>query len=348
MCAYTIGDPVLHGQLFPVCREAFRVAHQMTHSMLETLCKEIKEGDSGTTSIERNFSDRSAVEFSEDQIEMQKTVADVFGIRLSHLQKAAMHIRNSTAQLSAFGWLQHYFTCVGDEEPNTDGEVHLDPVKVKDIYTEYKDDMIMMNSDSVSAKCFEVLDRTAFGELWNKCFSHVKIREYKAVTGKCSTCAALSKVRKESKCKETRAYITTLFAYHRSLLMGERMEYHKRIEEAKINPLGILSLVSDGMAQIHCQLPWRGNIAQFPKCLPQHIQCVRLHNRHTFLYRTFHNVSNTANLQLHTFLLSLHYVIEKEGKQLIINRHLFHLKFFIIVLLHLYFQESYQIPSTYK
>jgi hypothetical protein len=101
MCAYTIGDPVLHGQLFPVCREAFRVAHQMTHSMLETLCKEIKEGDSGTTSIERNFSDRSAVEFSEDQIEMQKTVADVFGIRLSHLQKAAMHIRNSTAQLSA-------------------------------------------------------------------------------------------------------------------------------------------------------------------------------------------------------------------------------------------------------
>jgi hypothetical protein len=31
------------------------------------------------------------------------------------------------------------------------------------------------------------------------------------------------------------------------------------------------------------------------------------------LYRTFHNVANTANLQLHTFLLSLHYVIEKEG-----------------------------------
>jgi hypothetical protein len=95
ICTYTIGDPVLHGQLFPVCREAFRLAYQMTHSMLETLCKEIKEGDSGTTNVDRNFFDRSAVELTEEQIEMQKTVADIFGIRLNHIQKAALVLQRT-------------------------------------------------------------------------------------------------------------------------------------------------------------------------------------------------------------------------------------------------------------
>jgi hypothetical protein len=334
-CSYKIGDPICHGQVFPVCRYAFRLVYKMTKNMLETFSREIKNNH-GPNEEHRGFSDCTAPEFTDDQAEVRAFVEEIFGIKLSHVQNTAMQIRNSTAQLYAYGWLNFYFKCVGDEEPNTHGEIHLDNVKIKDIYLEYKEEMEYLHFDSTSKACFEVLDPTAFATLWRTSFPHVKIRQYKAVSGKCATCAKLSKVRKESKCKKVREYVTYLFSLHRTLLMGERMSYHDRITESKVNPSRILSLVSDGMAQTHCVLPWLANLAQFPKCLPQHIQCVHLHSRHTFLYRTFHNVTNTSNLQIHTFLLSLEYVIKTEGKK----RFIFKYRLFFIKLLYLVYSFS--------
>lgn len=57
---------------------------------------------------------------------------------------------------------------------------------------------------------------------------HVRIREYKAVTGKCRTCAFLSRVRKELRDPSKREYITTLFDFHRTTYMGERQAYAMR------------------------------------------------------------------------------------------------------------------------
>jgi hypothetical protein len=69
------------------------------------------------------------------------------------------------------------------------------------------------------------------------------------------------------------------------------------------------------MQQSHCQLPWLGNLSSFAKAsLPQHIQGVMLHGRKMILYRTFHTLSNTANQQIHTFLLTLERIIETEGQ----------------------------------
>jgi hypothetical protein len=39
-----------------------------------------------------------------------------------------------------------------------------------------------------------------------------------------------------------------------------------------------------------------------------------LHGRGELLFRTFHNVANGVNLQIHTFLLTLEHIIEKEGE----------------------------------
>ena len=66
-----------------------------------------------------------------------------------------------------------------------------------------------------------------------------------------------------------------------------------------------LSLVTDGVAQQHCLLPWSANMYQFPKHLTQHLQGFFAHGRLLRMYRTFHNGSNGANLQIHTFLLIL-------------------------------------------
>jgi hypothetical protein len=53
--------------------------------------------------------------------------------------------------------------------------------------------------------------------------------------------------------------------------MGERLAYYDRIAAAEMYPDNFCSTISDGMAQIHCQLPWFGN--QITKAhVNQHLQ----------------------------------------------------------------------------
>lgn len=80
-------------------------------------------------------------------------------------------------------------------------------------------------------------------------------------------------------------------------------------------PKDHLSLITDGMAQNHSQLPYLANLTSITT-LQQHLQGVYLHGREIMIYRTFHNVRNGANLQIHTLLLSLEQVILKEGNML--------------------------------
>lgn len=73
-------------------------------------------------------------------------------------------------------------------------------------------------------------------------------------------------------------------------------------------------MVTDGMAQNHCILPWQKNLATAVKpTLAQHIQGVIIHGRKTIFYRTFHTVANTSSLQIHTFLLSLEKIRMETG-----------------------------------
>jgi hypothetical protein len=91
--------------------------------------------------------------------------------------------------------MSYFFTLTGDEIPNKD-EIHLEPCRLTEIYEEY-----------VEAKGFSgeaVVSATVFGLIWKNCFSHVKVREFKAVTGKCGTCAILSQARRKYRDKETR------------------------------------------------------------------------------------------------------------------------------------------------
>ena len=47
-----------------------------------------------------------------------------------------------------------------------------------------------------------------------------------------------------------------MHALHRTMLyMDERLEYYKRRQEALLYPDRVWSLIGDGMAQHHCQLP---------------------------------------------------------------------------------------------
>lgn len=60
----------------------------------------------------------------------------------------------------------------------------------------------------------------------------MKIREFKAVTGKCQCCADLSTLRRTHKSQMDREYVTTMHALHRSAYMGERAAYAERRHKA--------------------------------------------------------------------------------------------------------------------
>ena len=161
----------------------------------------------------------------------------------------------------------------------------------------------------------ECLCRQNFGKLWRSCFSYVKIRAHKAVTGKCDACCYLSHSRRTYHDSEARTYITTMHALHRTMYMGERLEYYKRRQEALLYPDKVWSLIGDGMAQNHSQLPYLAAMKDTDR-LPQHLQGVLCHGKMMRVYRTYHNVRNDTNMAIHTFLLAIEELKELNGGKL--------------------------------
>lgn len=63
--------------------------------------------------------------------------------------------------------------------------------------------------------------------------------------------------------------------------MGERACYRARKAEAKKDINDALSIIGDGMAQNHCELPYWANLKQIPG-IKQHLQGVLSHGRYEF------------------------------------------------------------------
>jgi len=200
--------------------------------------------------------------------------------------------------------MDFFFGLMGDQMPSSK-EIHLEPIYVHEVWEEYKRDQISVSNEFCSV--------STFGKLWESCFPHVKIREHKAVGMKCNVCAVLSDLRTTFKDQKNREYLKHLHFLHRSTYMGERLAYYNRRMLGEQMQEEYLSVISDGMAQHHCQLPWSANLNSL-RTLPHHIQGVLMHGRKLNMYRTFHNVGNGANLMIHTLLSSLEEVYIKKKK----------------------------------
>ena len=209
---------------------------------------------------------------------------------ISQKQLTCLILPNSPVQLLASSWMERFFELVGDKIPNSNGEIHLEPITIKEIWEEYMVDMQYYNLSTVGL--------TTFDQIWLSSFTHVKIREFKAVTGKCETCALLSLLRKSFRQPHLREEVTNLHYIHRITYMGERKAYADRTMQ------GMISLISDGMAQNHCKMPWKANLKD-GDCLTQHLQGILIHGAYILIFRTFHNILCGSNLAIHCFLLSL-------------------------------------------
>lgn len=287
-----------------LCRERFRTSYGIGSTYLTGLCSSIKMDE---VNSDLQFNDNAGAASDTVISQVNGFIASLNGPPLSIIQLQALRIPNSPLSFEAFGWMNTYFNTMGDAIPNSDGQIHLEPISAKEIYEEYERYCEIRGINS--------LQPSQFFNLWRSCFPHVTIREFKAVTGKCTTCATLSHLRRTVRDNNSRTRITLLHMLHRTTYMGERLSYLEKTQLAIQMPSLHLSLVSDGMAQSHCILPWLGNLAQTAG-IAQHIQGVLLHGRGQTLYRTFHNLGNSANLQIHTFLLTLEETYVREGNRL--------------------------------
>ena len=292
-----------------LCRECFARCYGCSHNLVDACCKELSlDNESNHVSevrnVEKSFNDRSSINRKDKTFAKDiEVLAKSKEIDLTTRQKALLYLPNTENAKFAYQWMDWYFDKYGCKVPNSD-QIHLEHMDLKELWTEYFDDM-----GEEYAYGYE-----AFLKLWKVCFPHVRVREFKQCCGKCMTCLKLTEARRTTRDKNKKDYITTLFGYHRISFMGERATYANRRFLARMYPRQYVSTIMDGMAQLHCLLPYFANKYAVSVNYKQHIQGIINHGRSLTLYRTFNNIYNGANLAIHTWLLNLENVYRSEGK----------------------------------
>lgn len=138
------------------------------------------------------------------------------------MTQAAM-TRNNILHQRTIDWLGDHFFEHSDSEPNR-LEVHVDLCDKADIYKIYKNEMKAFYSFDNNNKHDELyLNYSTFINIWNNVFPWVKIRVYKAVSGKCWVCYWINDIRKQSEDSAVLRAAKRLHQLHRGgLYMLER------------------------------------------------------------------------------------------------------------------------------
>jgi hypothetical protein len=274
--------------------------YQIKSTLLYDLRHQVKLGWTSSNAGSRDTTDGSGRESLKNNphfVHALVQFAKKRGIILDKYQMASLAVANTSAALTMFAWLDDYFNLVGQIAPNG-YDVELEATPLDEIYDEY-----MFDLDYAKLKD-DILSKASFETMWAECFPNVKRRPYIGVCGKCHTCAALGIARRTHKSRDEREHIKMLHSFHRMSYMNERTLYYARRWKGIYQPKKFLSIITDGMAQSHCQLPYYANVEQAEN-LPQHLQGVMAHGRFINIYRTFHNTYTAANMQIHTLLLAL-------------------------------------------
>lgn len=116
-----------------VCRKCFMAAYDCSHGYIDAIVRDMKDG---VRCYEKGSSDKSS-RISLNFTSHLEQLASHFGVHLTRQQMQALTVPNSVESLTAFAWMQNYFSSVGEHQPKVD-EIHLDPCTVTHIWEEYK------------------------------------------------------------------------------------------------------------------------------------------------------------------------------------------------------------------
>lgn len=115
-----------------VCRMRFLLSYDLKPTYLLSLTNDIKLG---CVNSDPTFND-SAAPAPDDYLKSVIQLAASNGIVLSRDHLAMIQMPNTVLSVEGFGWMEFYFNLMGDFIPNSNGEIHLEPIDVKDIYSE--------------------------------------------------------------------------------------------------------------------------------------------------------------------------------------------------------------------
>jgi hypothetical protein len=287
------------------CKWAFASAHDISTRALDIYVKEIVEG---VEHRERPLNVQT--HFTPKEVQNVNNGATAYCIELSHDNLALLNCPSNPAAMAAVTWMEEEFNLRADCTPNKLGKQQLEPVNKNAIYEEYEKDMLALDPTT------NIVSLQAFLYIWATRFPYVTIAHRKTVTGKCQVCAALL----EAKCKygdaARRSMIKQLFGMHKITFMSERQHYYRRRLHAMRYPKEAVSIISDGMDQNHCRLPWKAGRCEYKTPLNIHIQGVIVHGLRRVVYRSFANVPKNSNLAIHCWLLELEKIYKDNGNKL--------------------------------
>ena len=273
---YTLSyGPSYAQKTFVVCKEVWAYFFNTSEYRIKRLSDAYKTNKSAIGSrINKNtlYSDSTN---HNTTVEELKSMYEELGLEynLEMLQMGAIQRH----EFDTFFWFRDHFELIGDPMPNTAGEVHIDKVEKQEIYCLYVNE--------VRHNC---LTFPAWCKFWKRCFSNVKIRKWKNVSGKCDDCAAINNGRLSAQSLDEAKAFRKLHLLHKSgLFMQERYSYHRRRSEARANPESILSVIIDTMDNNHCSIPYLGVNDTFGSPIHQGILGCFAHNTGNFnIYRT--------------------------------------------------------------
>eukprot|EP01103_Thecamoeba_quadrilineata_P015175 TRINITY_DN470_c0_g1_i8.p1 TRINITY_DN470_c0_g1~~TRINITY_DN470_c0_g1_i8.p1 ORF type:complete len:433 (-),score=32.33 TRINITY_DN470_c0_g1_i8:481-1779(-) len=151
--------------------------------------------------------------------------------------------RNTTKFDECFAWLSAYVASVGDLMPDSQ-EIHLP------IYFRWHDLYLEMLSDMADKWPSNFIPKySTFYRCRKTKFSHVKRPKYTKL-GKCDTCSTLSNNINASHGAQ-KFNLRTQMHEHTLLHRGERLTYHTRRTQAKLNPKEYLSIILDASSGFH-------------------------------------------------------------------------------------------------
>lgn len=158
-----------------VCPTAFRVAYNCSKDFMKDICRDIANG---VRTSARPYNDRSVVENigGTDTIDFLTNEAYRKGEPLDPKVVRRMKMVNGYKSQQAVLWMEEYFELMGDKCPNTDGEIHLEPITKQEIWSDYQQACVAIYKDD------DYLSYPSFCTLWTRIFPHVLIREYKQVS----------------------------------------------------------------------------------------------------------------------------------------------------------------------
>ncbi|XP_060583861.1 uncharacterized protein LOC132740023 [Ruditapes philippinarum] len=163
--------------------------------------------------------------------------------------------------ISLIAWFEEYVKFHGDFMPHKQDVLLPYGSRKLHVYEQYK----IETASPVS--------KSTFFDMWAKHFPHIKIKKTTAFT-KCSICGLLERQMQNTLIPEERALIRHKRKIHNDRQMKERIYYHCKREQSRVEPMKYLSLIIDGMDQSKTNLP------HFKGRLPKSINPVDLLKTH--------------------------------------------------------------------